>query len=47
MLRNVTQIRWVCTNEKAKTELGFNPKYTLEESFKKTIDWYKEMKWIK
>ena len=28
-------------------ELGFNPKYTLEESFKKTIDWYKEMKWIK
>ncbi|HQY20960.1 MAG TPA: NAD-dependent epimerase/dehydratase family protein [Ignavibacteria bacterium] len=45
--KDITQIRWVCSNEKAKSKLGFKPKYTLEESFKKTIDWYKEMKWIK
>jgi nucleoside-diphosphate-sugar epimerase len=44
--KDITQQRWVCSNEKAKRELGFNPKYSLEESFKKTIDWYKEMKWI-
>ncbi|MCB0727646.1 MAG: NAD-dependent epimerase/dehydratase family protein [Ignavibacteriae bacterium] len=44
--KDITQLRWVCSNEKAKTELGFENKYTLEESFKKTIDWYKEMKWI-
>ncbi len=44
--RDITQLRWVCSNEKAKKELGFQTKYTLEQSFKKTIDWYKEMKWI-
>ncbi|MDQ3021237.1 MAG: NAD-dependent epimerase/dehydratase family protein [Bacteroidota bacterium] len=44
--KDITQLRWICSNEKAKKELGFEPKYTLEESFKKTIDWYKEMKWI-
>ncbi|MEO6696255.1 MAG: NAD-dependent epimerase/dehydratase family protein [Ignavibacteria bacterium] len=44
--KDITQLRWVCSNGKAKRELGFNPKYTLEKSFKKTIDWYKEMKWI-
>jgi len=25
----------------AKRELGFTPKYSLEEGIKKTIDWYK------
>lgn len=44
--KDITQLRWVCSNEKAKHELGFKTKFTLEESFKKTIDWYKEMKWI-
>ena len=44
--KDITQLRWVCSNEKAKKELGFKPKYTLEQGFKKTIDWYKEMKWI-
>ena len=44
--KDITQLRWVCSNEKAKQELGFKAKYSLEESFKKTIDWYKEMRWI-
>jgi nucleoside-diphosphate-sugar epimerase len=44
--KDITQLRWVCSNEKAKRELGFENKYTLEESFKKTIDWYKEVGWI-
>jgi dihydroflavonol-4-reductase len=43
---DITRKKWVFSNEKAKRELGFKEKYTLEESFKKTIDWYKEMKWI-
>lgn len=44
--KDITQLRWVCSNAKAKRELGFEAKYTLEESFRKTIEWYKEMKWI-
>jgi nucleoside-diphosphate-sugar epimerase len=43
---DLTRKKWVFSNEKAKNELGFKEKYTLEESFGKTIDWYKEMKWI-
>ena len=44
--KDITQLRWVCSNEKIKSELGFETKFTLEESFRKTIDWYREMKWI-
>ncbi|MEO8664991.1 MAG: NAD(P)-dependent oxidoreductase [Ignavibacteria bacterium] len=44
--RDITQLRWVCSNEKAKRELGFEAKFSLESGFKKTIDWYREMKWI-
>lgn len=43
---DITRKKWVFSNEKAKKELGFKEKYTLEESFGKTIEWYKEMKWI-
>jgi len=43
---DITRKKWVFSNEKAKKELGFKEQYTLEESFKKTIDWYKEMKWL-
>lgn len=44
---DITRKKWVFSNEKAKRELGFKEKYTLEESFGKTIRWYKEMKWLK
>lgn len=44
---DITRKKWVFSNEKAKKELGFKEKYSLEESFRKTIDWYKEMNWIK
>ncbi len=44
--KDITQQRWVCSNSRAKAELGYSNKYTLQESFKKTIDWYREMKWI-
>ena len=44
--KDITQLRWVCSNEKIKSDLGFETKFTLEESFRKTIEWYREMKWI-
>ncbi|MBI2557999.1 NAD-dependent epimerase/dehydratase family protein [Candidatus Woesearchaeota archaeon] len=31
---------------KAKKELGYNPKTSLEEGLKKTIQWYKENHWL-
>lgn len=45
--RDITQTRWVCSNEKAKKELGYKQQLTLEEGFKKTIDWYKQEGWLK
>ncbi|MBL7128712.1 MAG: NAD-dependent epimerase/dehydratase family protein [Ignavibacteria bacterium] len=45
--KDITRERWVCSNQKAKDELGFIEKHTLEESFAKTIDWYKKNNWIK
>ena len=44
---DITRKKWVFSNAKAKQELGFKEKYTLEESFAKTVAWYKEMKWLK
>jgi dihydroflavonol-4-reductase len=44
---DITRKKWVFSNEKAKKELGFKEQFSLEESFGKTIDWYKEMKWLK
>ncbi|MBE2256504.1 MAG: NAD-dependent epimerase/dehydratase family protein [Ignavibacteria bacterium] len=45
--KDITQIRWVCSNGKAKRELGYKQKLTLEEAFIKTIDWYKQAGWLK
>ena len=44
--RDITQHAWICSTEKAKTELGFKENISLEEGIKQTTDWYKEMKWI-
>lgn len=38
---------WICDILKAKNELGFQQKITLEEGVKETFKWYKEVGWIK
>jgi len=40
------QPNWTCDVTKAKNELGFRQKVLLEEGIKRTIDWYREMKWL-
>jgi nucleoside-diphosphate-sugar epimerase len=37
---------WRCDITKAKTELGFTPKYTMKEGIKKTVNWYKDNGWL-
>ena len=32
--------------EKAKKELGYEPKVDLDEGFKKAVDWYREKSWL-
>jgi nucleoside-diphosphate-sugar epimerase len=40
------QVGWVCSTEKAKRELGWQPKISLREAILKTAHWYKEHGWI-
>ena len=36
----------ICDNSKAKKLLGWEPKYSLEEGLKETINWIKEHTWV-
>ncbi len=37
---------WVCSPRRAKQDLRFEAKYSLEASFKETINWYREKGWL-
>ena len=45
-VREVRERFWICDGSKAKKELNFIPKHSLEEGLKKTAEWYKEMGWL-
>ncbi len=44
--KDITQQYWICDTSKAIRDLGFRQNITLEEGIRRTIRWYKEMKWI-
>jgi len=39
-------LEWTCSIEKARTELNFQPKISLDEGIYETIQWYKSHHWI-
>ncbi len=39
-------LEWTCSIEKAKKELDFKPKYSLEEGISRTIHWYQKHHWL-
>lgn len=43
----ITQDYWVCSNAKAKKDLNFNPKWSIEDGVKMTAEWYKSNGWLK
>ena len=44
--RDFVQTYWTCDISKAENELGYRQEVSLEEGLKRTIDWYREMKWL-
>jgi nucleoside-diphosphate-sugar epimerase len=45
----VTEMRqpgWVCSNQRARAEIGFRPRVSLEEGLAATAAWYKKMGWL-
>jgi dihydroflavonol-4-reductase len=45
-VRELTHRYWLCDVSKAKRQLGFSPRYKLEQGARKTVRWYKEKRWL-
>ena len=44
--RDITQNAWICDTTKASRDLGYHQQISLEDGIKRTVDWYKQMKWL-
>ncbi len=44
--KDITRPAWTCETTKAIKDLGYRQKISLEAGIRRTVDWYKEMKWI-
>ncbi len=44
--QEMTRDSWSCSSEKAIREFGYTPTMPLKEGLKRTIEWYKEQKWL-
>lgn len=44
--KDITQQYWICDTSKAIRELGYHQNISIEDGIKRTIEWYKQMKWI-
>jgi dihydroflavonol-4-reductase len=45
--RDMVQKNWACSVEKAKRELGYASKLTIEAGIENTVKWYKQNGWLK
>jgi nucleoside-diphosphate-sugar epimerase len=45
-LKDFLQPSWTCSSAKISAELGFAPRYTLEQGVWETCRWYREHKWL-
>ena len=45
-LHDIRQSNWLCTNERAKAEIGFQPAIDLLTGLATTAAWYKKMGWL-
>lgn len=44
--RDIVQDAWTCDIAKAKRELGFTEKMTLEDGIRQTVRWYRDQGWL-
>jgi nucleoside-diphosphate-sugar epimerase len=44
--KDLIQPYWICSVEKAKRDFGWKQEISIEEGIKRTVEWYKEHKWI-
>ena len=44
LVAQMTAAHWICSIEKARRELGFDPKVTLKETIRKSVLWYDNLR---
>jgi nucleoside-diphosphate-sugar epimerase len=44
--REVVPDYWICSSQKIRTDLGYQPKVNFSEGVKATVDWYKKEGWL-
>lgn len=44
--RDITQSFWICSPAKAKNDFNFESEIGIEEGISRTIEWYREKKWL-
>lgn len=44
--KDFIQKYWTCDITKAEKQLGYKPQISLDEGMKRTIEWYREVKWL-
>jgi dihydroflavonol-4-reductase len=44
--KDIVQAHWTCSVEKAKQEIGYRQKISLDEGIRKTTEWYKQQEWL-
>lgn len=45
-VNELTGVNWACNIENIKKDLGFKPRYQLEQGLSETIDWYQHNNWL-
>lgn len=45
-VRDFTHTHWICDGGKAREEIGFRPKISMEEGIQRTADWYRKHEWL-
>jgi nucleoside-diphosphate-sugar epimerase len=45
-VRDLSQVSWGCSIERAERELGYSQRVGIEEGLRSTIDWYKQEGWL-
>src|SRR3972149_387756 len=44
--KDITQPAWISDYKKAFKDFGFKQEISIEEGIKRTVDWYKKMRWL-
>jgi nucleoside-diphosphate-sugar epimerase len=45
-IREFLQPAWTCSSQRIRDDLGFRPRYSLDEGIRETLAWYEEKHWL-